>query len=866
MLIYLFAINLITGFFYYGYTQEFGRNAIITTEPLTPREKNVGDSIILSVIANGNPPLSYQWEKKNGTIWDTLNGGSNDTYIINSVSLLDDGIYRVRVWDTDGADTSVDIVVLTYASPIVTSHPINDTVLSEQVASFSINASGNNLTYQWQKKSGTWINIDGAVHSMYSFQAGSADNGLNIRCIVSSGNFNTISLTAIVVIGASVYVPDLFPVDTAISLSDTIILSAQANGIPIPEFEWFYIYTSSPTPVSKGTGSKLSIFNAGKSDSGIYYFVASNKFNSFSSDSTFIHVAKPVEFSLNLPSTNLVQNKGEAVLSVEVEGDGVITYKWYENNTIMNNQTLNSIKIDRIDSSFHHKKVFYYCFVENKISNTTISSLKSNICTLMVSSYYNPFKIKAELIDKYNTSRIRIKQWSDVDISEFPTSTSILPWADSIWVMYKTNGYAKTIDETNILLFSTQNIKSVYPDTVIDTIDIIPLPSQHDSSYWFTHSILWHFPSKKDTLLKPFTDANRLFIIDTVPPSNPLLISGEYINTESAALTLSNISKIDVLDDSLVIIECSDYEDFSILLSFKSIPVSTLIAGGDTYLLSMKVGKVPFKLKTVYCRWKIMSKNKCISSYKSTSFLAGQKWLEYEGTLNADSTLLSDEIKLWWNKPNDSIDSIRIWWDIDTIPLTHEFDLPISQVLYSSVLDTVDTLGSLTNNTHYHFGLQIYKNGMWSYITEKSRASAMTAFGDTTTIPNIIKIDSAWFHDTTNKIYVQWHINIKSCPQGSSYQSGYTYNPDSIISYSLKPLMWDSLYQDNNVTIIDPGQNLIFDTTYTVGMWLRCYNDSIGGSNPSPPTDSSMFKITIPPFTWQTINLFPQDKDIVFAE
>jgi len=80
--------------------------------------------------------------------------------------------------------------------PSITKQPSAVTVDEGAVASFTVNASGTGLTYQWQRDDGRgWANIGGAVSNRYSFNASMADNGNDFRCIIS-GTCGTVTSAA----------------------------------------------------------------------------------------------------------------------------------------------------------------------------------------------------------------------------------------------------------------------------------------------------------------------------------------------------------------------------------------------------------------------------------------------------------------------------------------------------------------------------------------------------------------------------------------------------------------------------------------------------------------------------------------------
>ena len=128
------------------------------------------------------------------------------------------------------------------------------------------------------------------------------------------------------------------------------------------------------------------------------------------------------------------------------------------------------------------------------------------------------------------------------------------------------------------------------------------------------------------------------------------------------------------------------------------------------------------------------------------------------------------------------------------------------------------------------------------------------------TVSNVICIDSTEFKSYRNSMCIYWHIDLSTVPQGMYYQKGYTFTTDSSIDTAIKPVIWDSIGNSENVTEIILYPEIYFDTTYSVGMWLRGYDPLQGGpTKPAYPTDSSTAQIQIPAFTWQEVHIFPVD-------
>ena len=76
-------------------------------------------------------------------------------------------------------------------------------------------------------------------------------------------------------------------------------------------------------------------------------------------------------------------------------------------------------------------------------------------------------------------------------------------------------------------------------DTLQTVLTTGKLPVQHDSSFYFNYSVLWHDPPLSiDTLLMPLSQANKVFMVDTLAPSNTSTI---FAKSDSARVSRSTL-------------------------------------------------------------------------------------------------------------------------------------------------------------------------------------------------------------------------------------------------------------------------------------------------------------------------------------
>ncbi len=208
----------------------------IDTHP-TDQTVQAGQTATFSVVASGTSPLSYQWQKNNVDI----GGAIGDSYTTPATVKADSGAtFRCKVTNsvTTVTSNSAMLRVTSAAGPVITSHPLDQTVNVGQTASFSVAATGaGTLTYQWQKNN---ADIFGAVSTSYTTPATTmADSGALFRCVVSNGTVNTTSNSALLrVIGPTSPQFTHNPVDQLIGVGQTATFTVGAIGAGTLAYQW----------------------------------------------------------------------------------------------------------------------------------------------------------------------------------------------------------------------------------------------------------------------------------------------------------------------------------------------------------------------------------------------------------------------------------------------------------------------------------------------------------------------------------------------------------------------------------------------------------------------------------------------------
>lgn len=209
----------------------------IVSHPIS-QTVTVGETATFDITANGIG-VEFQWQKDNTDIFGALSNSFTTPAVI-----LDDNqsSYRCIAKNLAGADTS-DAAILTVldSRPIITEHPISQTVAQGASATFHVEATGENLNYQWQK-----FNEDISGETAYSYMTTSSSTAGMYRCIVSnSGGSDTSNYASLKITG-----PNVIDIDgnqyTTVVLGNQIwtvenFRSTKYNdgtGIPLSENNW----------------------------------------------------------------------------------------------------------------------------------------------------------------------------------------------------------------------------------------------------------------------------------------------------------------------------------------------------------------------------------------------------------------------------------------------------------------------------------------------------------------------------------------------------------------------------------------------------------------------------------------------------
>jgi hypothetical protein len=229
-----------------------------------PRDKSgfAGGTVTFDIGVGGKGPLAFQW-RRNGV---AISGATGGTYTTPALLLGDSGAkYSVVVTNSAGTVTSGDATLTVFGPPTITTQPVAQTATLGATATFSVTASGENLSYQWRRNG---IAIAGATAASYTTAATvAADDGVEISVDVlngagvagSNGVQLTVSATPAVVTG---------PLPQRAAIGERAVFGVFATGGNL-QYQW----TRNGAPIAGATAATYVTPPVTAADDGAQYVV-----------------------------------------------------------------------------------------------------------------------------------------------------------------------------------------------------------------------------------------------------------------------------------------------------------------------------------------------------------------------------------------------------------------------------------------------------------------------------------------------------------------------------------------------------------------------------------------------------------------
>ena len=328
--------------------------AVITSQP-TDVSACEGTNATLSANASGSG-LSYQWQVSTdgGATFTNINGQTNNTITISNINPSLNGYqYHVIVNNTCSAigavSTAATLLVLNATS--ISNQPSDVSTCNNTAASFSTNANGTNISYQWQMSTDggiTFTDIAGETSSSLSLATvTSSMNNNKYRVVITSASCNTITSN---VATLSVSTPASFGtqpnnVDVCENSSTTLTASVQGSSVV---YQW-QVSTDGGVTFTNINGANsntldLSNVTATMNNNKYRLVVTESNCGIFNSDVATLTVNTLPLVTLSATPANVIM-PGQTINLNATSTPSSTTYTWYYNGNIINGQSGSFITI-----------------------------------------------------------------------------------------------------------------------------------------------------------------------------------------------------------------------------------------------------------------------------------------------------------------------------------------------------------------------------------------------------------------------------------------------------------------------------------------------------------------------------------------
>ena len=248
------------------------------------------ETVIFSVTSDGTS-LNYQWQY-NGV---DIPGENLSALVLNNVTPADAGNYNCLIDNICSSTTSATATLSVHDSTLIVTDPVDVIACEGGNTSFTVTATGGNLTYRW-KKNGTPLVDGGTITGSFTDQLvldGMLLSDAGIYTCEVTGTCGAVeSSPASLVVNEDVVI-NTQPLPATHCPGETANFSVSATGAGLG-YQWQH----DGSDLGGQTASSLSIPNVSAADAGIYKCIITGACRTVSSNSVNLTVLEEVAVTL----------------------------------------------------------------------------------------------------------------------------------------------------------------------------------------------------------------------------------------------------------------------------------------------------------------------------------------------------------------------------------------------------------------------------------------------------------------------------------------------------------------------------------------------------------------------------------------
>lgn len=303
----------------------------ITTQPADETVCE-GSAATFTISASGDG-LTYQWRRDG----QNISGATSSSYSIASAATSAAGDYTVVVTGTCGAETSSVAELVVNAETSITTHPIDEIICEGAGVTFSVSATGDNLSYQW-KKGGT--PIAAAWSDTYVIGTATVWEAGNYTVEVTGTCGSVTSNVAELIVNSPTTITSQ-PQGLDQCQNTTATFSVGVTGANI-SYQW----QLDGQDLSGQTFPNLNVNGVDQTDEGDYTCIVTGACGVETSDVAPLNVLEATAISIQSTNQSICEG-GDFSFSVVAAGSN-LTYQWQLGGVDMNGETSGFISFTNV--------------------------------------------------------------------------------------------------------------------------------------------------------------------------------------------------------------------------------------------------------------------------------------------------------------------------------------------------------------------------------------------------------------------------------------------------------------------------------------------------------------------------------------
>jgi hypothetical protein len=292
----------------------------------------------------------------------------NVTRAWHTATLLANG----KVLAAGGPDSSAELY--TSLLPLITTQPQGQTVCAGSTVTFSVAASGYQLSYQWQKNGinlSNVGNVSGATTPTLTLSGVTSADAANYSVTVRNGAGVVSSQPAALLVSASCNPPTITsqPLSQTATAGSIVSFTVAANGGTPLVYQWQKngVNLTDGVNVSGSATPTLTLQGISAADAGSYTVIVSNAGGYVTSSAATLVVSGSCSTSITTQPQSQSVNAGATVTFSVTAGPGSLTYQWRKNGINLSNggnvsgATTSTLTLANVSSSDAGVYTVYVC-------------------------------------------------------------------------------------------------------------------------------------------------------------------------------------------------------------------------------------------------------------------------------------------------------------------------------------------------------------------------------------------------------------------------------------------------------------------------------------------------------------------------